>query len=332
MKRSDRLAAIVMALQTGTETAQSLADKFEVSKRTILRDMQALSEIGVPFYASSGPVGGYRLMDGYKLPPLQFSPLEAMTVLCALQGMTQLADTPFNAERWSALDKIKQALPEQVRSEIEPVMDKLILSMPKRNYRVPMLNRLMDHAAEGIWIRAHYRSANQARWLRLRPLRIVTAHGFWYCEAFSLDHEEERTFRVDRFQEIERIEDAAELEAARLKRSRIKKTRDAREDEIPIRARLTYRGALLAEQDEHIGDQVLQIGEEEWAVEFACPRSEWAWAVRFFYGLGPEGEVLAPAALRREIRERAARMCERYAADEPAGELDVRQISKEDEL
>ncbi|WP_397335415.1 WYL domain-containing protein [Paenibacillus thiaminolyticus] len=115
-----------------------------------------------------------------------------------------------------------------------------------------------------MWIRAHYRSANQARWLRLRPLRIVTAHGFWYCEAFSLDHEEERTFRVDRFQEIERIEEAAELEAARLKRSRIKKTRDAGGDEIPIRARLTYRGALLAEKDEHIGDQVLQIGEEEW--------------------------------------------------------------------
>lgn len=160
----------------------------------------------------------------------------------------------------------------------------------------------------------------------------MTAHGFWYCEAFSLDHGEERTFRVDRFQEIERIEDAAELEAARLKHSRIKKTRDAGGEEIPIRARLTYRGALLAEQDEHIGDQVLQIGEEEWAVEFACPRSEWAWAVRFFYGLGPDGEVLAPAALRREIRERAARMCERYAADEPASELDVRQIPKEDEI
>ncbi|TDL48159.1 HTH domain-containing protein [Paenibacillus dendritiformis] len=270
MKRSDRLAAIVMALQTGTETAQSLADKFEVSKRTILRDMQALSEMGVPFYAASGPAGGYRLMDGYKLPPLQFSPLEAMTVLCALQGMTQLADTPFNAERWSALDKIKQALPEQVRSEIEPVLDKLILSMPKRNYRVPMLSRLME------------------------------------C--------------------------AAELEAARLKRSRVKKTRDAAGDEIPIRARLTYRGALLAEQDEHIGDRVLQIGEEEWAVEFACPRSEWAWAVRFFYGLGPDGEVLAPAALRREIRERAARMCERYAADEPAGEHKIQQTSKEEEL
>ncbi|MDU5144444.1 MAG: WYL domain-containing protein [Paenibacillus dendritiformis] len=331
MKRSDRLAAIVMALQTGTETAQSLADKFEVSKRTILRDMQALSEMGVPFYAATGPVGGYRLMDGYKLPPLQFSPLEAMTVLCALQGMTQLADTPFNAERWSALSKIKQALPEQVRSEIEPFLDKLILSMPKRNYRVPVLNRLMDCAAEGIWIQAHYRSASQMRWLRLRPLHIVSAHGYWYCEAFSHDHGEERTFRVDRFQEIERIEAPAELEASRLKRSRVKEAPDAGGGEIPIRARLTYRGALLAEQDEHIGDRVLQIGEEEWEVEFECPRSEWEWAAGFFYGLGPDAEVLEPPALRRAIRDRAARMCERYAADEPAGEPRVQQISKEEE-
>ena len=77
MKRGARLTAIVMALQQRTETAASLAAKLEVSKRTIMRDIQALSEMGVPLYAVSGPSGGYRLMEGYKLPPLGLTEAEA---------------------------------------------------------------------------------------------------------------------------------------------------------------------------------------------------------------------------------------------------------------
>lgn len=57
MRKLDRLMAIVMALQHRPETAQSLADKLEVSKRTIIRDMQALSEMGVPIYSLPGPQG-----------------------------------------------------------------------------------------------------------------------------------------------------------------------------------------------------------------------------------------------------------------------------------
>lgn len=57
MKRTDRLMAILIALQQKPETAQRLADKFEVTKRTILRDMQSLSEMGIPLYSMTGPSG-----------------------------------------------------------------------------------------------------------------------------------------------------------------------------------------------------------------------------------------------------------------------------------
>src|SRR5690606_20594868 len=102
MKKFDRLMAIVMALQQRPETAQSLADKLEVSRRTIMRDMQSLSEMGVPLYAMPGPAGGYRLMEGYKLPPLHLNHDEALVILFALKSSTRIADTPFNQARWTA--------------------------------------------------------------------------------------------------------------------------------------------------------------------------------------------------------------------------------------
>ncbi|MDZ7543147.1 HTH domain-containing protein, partial [Clostridium perfringens] len=130
MKRGDRLTAIVMALQQRAETAVSLAAKLEVSKRTIMRDMQALSEMGVPLYAVSGPSGGYRLMEGYKLPPLGLTEAEALTVLVALNGMTRLADSPFNTERWTVIDKVRHGWSPDLQLQLEPLLSKRELSIP----------------------------------------------------------------------------------------------------------------------------------------------------------------------------------------------------------
>lgn len=306
----DRLVAIVIALQQRPETAQSLADKFEVSRRTILRDMQALAEMGVPIYAESGPAGGFRLMEGYRLPPLRLDSREALTLLFALRALTRLADTPFRQARWTAIDKIRAVLPKPMLEAVEPVLDRVEIEVPERKVKTPHLPELMEHAAASRWIRVDYRSVNVRRWLELLPRRIYAAHGFWYCEAYSALHGEVRTFRVDRMAKVEAMAPPAP--------ERPRGRRDgagaggAEAPSVRIVARLTYRGALLAEQDEHIGERVRQVADDEWEVDFDCPADEWNWAVRFFYTLGMEAEVMEPERLRREIFGMAERVCERY--------------------
>jgi len=81
---------------------------------------------------------------------------------------------------------------------------------------------------------------------------------------------------------------------------------------VRIVARLTYRGALLAEQDKHIGERVRQVADDEWEVDFDCPAEEWKWAARFFFTLGMDAEVKEPERLRREIFGMARQVCERY--------------------
>ncbi|AGA59116.1 putative transcriptional regulator [Thermobacillus composti KWC4] len=120
MRRMDRLVAILIALQQRPETAQSLADKFEVSRRTILRDMQALAEMGVPIWAEPGPAGGFRLMEGYRLPPLQLDSQEALTLLFALRALTRLAEEWHWAVRFFyTLGPDAEVMePERLRREI----------------------------------------------------------------------------------------------------------------------------------------------------------------------------------------------------------------------
>ena len=85
MNRIERLTGLLLVLQQGQRSAQELADRFEVSRRTILRDLDALGEMGVPIVSTPGRSGGFRVMDDFWLPPLHLSAGEATAVLLALE-------------------------------------------------------------------------------------------------------------------------------------------------------------------------------------------------------------------------------------------------------
>ncbi|MBH5317635.1 WYL domain-containing protein [Paenibacillus sp. GSMTC-2017] len=301
--------AIIIALQQRSETAQSLASKLEVSTRTIFRDMQALSEIGIPLYAITGPAGGYRMMEGYQLPPLQFDTKEALTMLFALNTLTKLKDTPFKQARWTVMDKIRASLPSSLLERVEPMLKHVEMDVPIRSHETPLLEELFAYTSESSWIRVHYRSERHEQWINMQPKRVYTAHGFWYCEAYSLQHNEMRTFRVDRFNYLERSAKPEQEKSTVVESVAIEKQSD---ETIPIKAKLTYRGSLFAEQDHHVGQFVKHIDENEWQLKFDCPISEWEWAVSFFFTLGLDAEVIDPPELKSELFEQASQLSLRY--------------------
>lgn len=156
----------------------------------------------------------------------------------------------------------------------------------------------------------YYRSQNHSRYLEVKPIRIYAAYGFWYCEAYSVQHREKRTFRIDRMDKVQRI--CEPVEAMETADSAQKANPDDRPEVIRVWVKLTYKGALLVEQDYHMGHHVKQIGDDMWEVDFHCPRTEWNWAVSLFYSLGMDAEVLEPQRLRTDILERARHVAERY--------------------
>ena len=103
MNRIDRLTAIILLLQGGKRTASEIARRFEVSKRTVFRDIEALCEMGVPVVTEAGVHGGYTLMPDYSVAPLQLTSRETLLLRLALSSVSQLADTPFKRERESLL-------------------------------------------------------------------------------------------------------------------------------------------------------------------------------------------------------------------------------------
>ena len=307
MNRIDRLTAIILLLQGGRRTAGEIARRFEVSKRTVFRDIEALCEMGVPIVTESGTYGGYTLMPDYSLAPLQLTMREALLLRLALSSVSQLADTPFKQERESLLAKMQALIPTRHQQDTERLMQTIQLDVPERNYAVPFIEQLLESARTGQWLRISYRSARQASQQTILPRRLYSASGFWYCEAYSLERREERTYRVDRFVEVSVIQPPERIESPR--------------SELPyghpshpeVRIQLTARGILMMERDRHLGEAIQPHGEEGGLLCFRCPPAEYDWLVRTLLNLGPEAEVLAPDTLRHLVRQAALDIAHRYA-------------------
>src|SRR5262245_44871535 len=149
MNRIERLTAILLLLQERPRTSEEIARRFEVSKRTVLRDVQALCEMGVPVIAQPGVGGGYSL-DGESLPaPLPLTAPEIFLLLLALGHLTRLSDVPFAPQRASLLAKLHALLPEPHLSAGERMLATVEVGVPQRPPRAPFLEPLITAAEQG---------------------------------------------------------------------------------------------------------------------------------------------------------------------------------------
>lgn len=313
MNRIDRLTAIILLLQGGKRTASDIAKRFEVSKRTIFRDIEALCEMGVPIVTESGMHGGYTLMPDYSLTPLQLTSREALLLRLALSSVSQLADTPFKQERESLLAKMQALIPAKQLQDAEHLLRTVRLDIPARSYTMPFIEQLIESARQEQWLRVSYRSERGASEQTILPRRLYAAAGFWYCEAYSLERREERTYRVDRFVEVSAAPTPEHVESSR--------------SELPyghpshaeVRIQLTARGVLVMERDPQLGEAIQPLGEEGGLLCFRCPESEYDWLVRTLLSLGPDAEVLAPNHLRERVRQATLDIAQRYAKNSDIG-------------
>lgn len=211
MNRTDRLLAIVLELQVrGKRRAEDLAARFETSKRTIYRDIQALSEAGVPVVAQPGQ--GYSLMEGYFLPPMSFSADEAVLLLLGLDSMSGSFDKQYGEAARTTADKIEAVLPEAVREDVARLRTGLTVVpfhiSPAENEKLGVLRRAIFECRP---VRFHYttkfdESGTPREAVRdVEPYRLIKA-GYWYLAGHCRFRNDARFFRLDRMADVTLLE------------------------------------------------------------------------------------------------------------------------------
>ncbi|MFJ8252032.1 helix-turn-helix transcriptional regulator [Streptomyces sp. NPDC094466] len=321
--RADRLVSLVLLLrQRGRLTADTLARELEVSTRTVLRDIEALSAAGVPVYAERGRHGGFALLPGFRTELTGLNHDETLALLAAgsARGEQVFGLGPALA---SAMRKVVDALPvsHQVAASdaaqrflVDPETD--LLSRRPVADQVPGTTMIEVRRAvlSGRKLRIHYAATDQApQWRTVDPIGLVTVRDRGYLLATRAGAD--RTYRLSRVLAAEELAEPAQR-PNRVDLDRIWRDRSARflsgGDHLTVLVRVNP-----ARREELLGTVLAVRAEvpdtDGWPrleVTFQDARhAEWA-----LWRLGTDAEALAPQSLRDALRDRAAMLAARYGA------------------
>ena len=204
MTTSARLLKLLSLLQTRRDwLGQELADRLEVSGRTIRRDVERLRELGYPVDALTGPSGGYRLEAGTAMPPLLLDDDEAVAIAVGLRTAAGTAVTGIEETSIRALVKLEQVLPNHLRRRVnalQSVTETMVATGPTVD--PACLTAIAGACRDEQRLRFLYRARDGAESRReVEPHKLVMLGRRWYLVAWDCRREAWRTFRVDRLSE-----------------------------------------------------------------------------------------------------------------------------------
>lgn len=323
--RSSRLLSILLLLQTrGRMTAEALAAEFEVSVRTIYRDIDQLSAAGTPVYADRGRSGGFQLLDGYRTRLTGLTDEEAETLfLGGLSGPA--AQMGFSGAVTTMQLKLLAALPPERQAAAERLAGRFHLD-PVGWYQDAEEAERLPAIAQAVWnsrrIRVRYESWKGEVERDLEPLGLILKGGLWYLAArpVASPSSEPRTYRISNILDLVVGEEAFERPDGFVLAQWWSAAAKRFEAEIftgEARLRLTRMGLkrlarLGVEQARRAAEA--RVGPDGWA-ETTVPIESVAHAATDFLRLGAEAEVLEPDTLRAAMQDIAARLGALYRGE-----------------
>ncbi|WP_406252324.1 WYL domain-containing protein [Streptomyces atratus] len=321
--RAARLIRMVLLLQSRPAmTAAELARELEVSERTVTRDAQALSEAGVPVYADRGRAGGYRLVGGYRTRLTGLARDEAEALF--LSGLpSALREMGLEAAASAARLKVSAALLPSLRDASESAGRRFHLDAPGW-YQEPVTPELLPAVAEAVWddriVRARYRRGGGDGDVEreMAPHGLVLKAGVWYvCARVGGDF---RVYRIDRFSAVtvtdERFgrDERFDLPGFWEERA-VQFARSLLRSEVTVRVSPEGVRRLPHTMDRSAVHDALEAAgppDAEGWLTVTLPVESAEVAYSQLLSLGPESEVLEPAALRARFAAAAERLGELY--------------------
>lgn len=206
MNRIDRLTAILIQLQTKRVVkAEEIASRFEISLRTVYRDVRALMEAGVPVGSEAGK--GYFIVDGYHLPPVMFTRNEASALVLAGKMVEKMTDKSVRQEFESALSKIQAVMQDTEKEHLEALQSHIEVWQPLRNaqgFPDDYLTTIQKAAVEKDILKLQYFSSysNELNHREVEPIGLYYYGDAWHLIAWCRLRNSYRDFRIDRIKEL----------------------------------------------------------------------------------------------------------------------------------
>jgi predicted DNA-binding transcriptional regulator YafY len=312
-----RLITLIMLLQRQrNQNATQLAQELNVSVRTVQRYINMLDEMGIPVYAERGPYGGYALVRGYKMPPLVFTPAEAVAIYLGTNLIEAVWGPLYGESARAALAKLDNVLPDEQRTEAAQARRTLWavgLTQADQRRDGPHLQTLWTAVSQRLIVTMHYRSRKRPEpsTRNLDPYLLLNAWGRQYCVGYCHLRQGMRTFRIDRILELTLLDQTFTIPADFDLEAYVA-NEPYLQNRVQVRLHFDPEAALQALNNQTQWDAVEVQPDGSMVATFAIADIEAAANIVMAYGY--RAKVLAPEELRVVVYERARTIAARQLA------------------
>jgi predicted DNA-binding transcriptional regulator YafY len=310
MNRVDRLLGIILTLQGRWHlTAAALAAQFEVSARTIYRDLEALAELGVPVVATPGR--GYALAPGYHLPPVMFTATEASALALAGGLFRHFVAHEGRAALETALRKVDAVLPEETRAQVAETRRRVcLISWPHRaaplDSELPRLIQQAIAERRRLAVTYHARSTAETAERTIDPYALVYYAGDWHVLGYCHHRTDVRQFRLSRMEAPRLLPDRFVMPAEADAQAFWANTTHGRTGHCVAQVRFSDTVTRWVRERPHYAWESEEETAEGLRVTLRVDR--WEELLPWLLGWGGDVEVLSPPELRARMTEEARRM------------------------
>jgi predicted DNA-binding transcriptional regulator YafY len=300
--RLNRLFEIVYVLLGGeTVTAKQLAERLEVSVRTVYRDIELLSASGIPVYMSKGRGGGIRLLEGFVLDKSVLSERERQEILTALHGLKAVRDPDADA----VLSRLGALFGGRGYRWLEVDFSNW------GNRREDVFAPLKTAVVERRIVAFDYVGPNGEKSAReAEPLQLWFKHRHWYLKAWCRTRQDWRVFKLSRMRNVRVTPQTFERDGDGVAWPNPAEACPRPETELTLRIDSSAAHRVYDEFDE---SEIMRLEDGRFIVRVSFPEDEWVYG--YVLSFGDQAEVLAPAHVRDNVRARLERMLRRYRAD-----------------
>lgn len=304
VKRFDRIVAILVQLQSKRIVkAQELASRFQVSLRTIYRDVRTLEACGVPIISEAGV--GYSIMEGYRLPPIMFTREEAGSFVAAEKLMQKFVDKSLGSYHEAAMYKVKSVLRGREKDWISALESQIVVAPSQKlfNENLPnALEILFESIAEKKQVFLKYQAleSDAPSERCVEPVGMFHEHEFWYVLAYCHKRADYRHFRTDRMLLIQRSPESFVLQHGTLDEHRVKAA-SVKKTMVRILVDKSIAKYIQWDKKQHgFVSEVLKGNQVEMTFMTAYLESGFA---RWYLMFGDYATILEPEQLKRSVRK-----------------------------
>ncbi len=315
-----RLITLLMLLQRQpNQKAADLAHQLGVSVRSLHRYMTLLDEMGIPVYSERGPYGGFSLVRGYKMPPLVFTPEEAVAIYLGTGLVREMWGKLYQEAAQGAMAKLENVLPEEQRHEIAWARRTLVATDMHRaqlDTLSPLLEKVRRAAREQRRVVLIYRGRGQpeSQPREVDPYAVVHRWGWWYVLGHCHLRNDIRFFRLDRIVELTLLEQTFQVPADfKIEEQLAKEFQPP--SQVQVRVRFTPEMALEARDNRMIWDTFEEQRDGSIITGLATP--DLMWAASMILSFGPGVVVLEPKELRQMLADWAQGIAANYTEVKP---------------